>query len=163
MRKPEREITDPAELQYVLKKAQICRIGMIDDGVPYVVPMNYGIGEGCIYLHSSAKGRKAEAMRKSPLVCFEMETDVAIVEAEKPCDWTVRYRSIIGTGTAVFLEDRREKLDALTAIMAHYSEDYASEEDGGEPAAFREKIVDVVSVIRVDIKEMTGKKHGMNA
>ncbi len=159
MRKPEREITDPAELQYVLDKALVCRIGMVDDGEPYVVPMNFGLGDSCLYLHSSAKGRKAEVMRKSPLVCFEMEADVAMVEADLPCDWTVRYRSIIGTGTAVFLEDRDEKLKALTAVMAHYSEDYA----GDEPAAFREKVVDMVAVIRIDIQSMTGKKHGWNA
>ena len=161
MRKPEREITDPAELRYVLQKALVCRIGMIDDGEPYVVPMNFGIGDNCLYLHSSPKGRKVAVMRKSPRVCFEMDTDVGMVEAEKPCDWSVRYRSIIGTGTAVFLEDRQEKLDALTAIMGHYSEDYVGH-GSGDPAAFREKVVDVVAVIRIDIDAMTGKKNGQN-
>lgn len=159
MRKPDREITDPGELWYVLEKAMVCRIGMVDDGGPYVVPMSFGLGENCIYLHSSAKGRKAEALRKNPLVCFEMEADVAVVEAEKPCDWTMRFRSVIGTGTAVFLEDRREKLAGLTAIMAHYSDDYGKD----EPAVFREKVVDMAAVIRIDIQSMTGKKHGWNS
>ena len=158
MRKPEREITDPAELQYVLEKAQICRIGMVDDGEPYVVPMNFGLGENCLYLHSSQKGRKAEAMRRNPLVCFEMEVDVALVEAELPCKWTAHFRSIIGTGTAVFLEDRQEKLDGLAAIMAHYSDRYAGPEPG-----FNESVVDITAVIRIDIRSMTGKKHGFNA
>ena len=156
MRKPDREITDRAEIRNVLEKARVCRIGMIADGEPYVVPMNFGLGENCLYLHSSAQGRKAQAMRDNPLVCFEVDVDEAVVEGELPCDWTAHFRSVIGTGTAVFLEDRQDKLDALTAIMAHYSDDY----EVGRPAAFRDKVVDIVAVIRIDIRSMTGKQHG---
>ncbi|BBD09781.1 pyridoxamine 5'-phosphate oxidase family protein [Desulfovibrio ferrophilus] len=155
-RKPNREITDQEELQYVLERSKILRLGLCADNEPYVVPMNYGIGEGCLYLHSSQKGKKADMLRANPRVCFEMETDVALIEADAPCGFTMRFRSIVGYGTAAFLENAEEKLAGLKIIMAHYSDTTFKDGD------FLEKALAKTAVIRLDIESMRGAKHGWN-
>lgn len=155
-RKPNREITDPRELEYVLRKAQILRLGMSGPQGPYVVPMNFGMGEGCLYLHSSPKGKKASILAQNPSVCFEMETDVALVEDDKPCGFTMKFKSIVGYGTVVMLESEAEKIVGLRAILAHYTD------AGFEDEAFPSKVLAKTCVMRLDITSLTGAAHGWN-
>ena len=84
--KREREVTDINEIKEILDKSMIVHIGMVDDGEPYVVPMNYGYtleaGVLCIYLHGATVGRKLDIMKKNPKVFFEMECDVTFFEGQ---------------------------------------------------------------------------------
>ena len=120
MRKKEREITDKAVLEQLLMQTQICRLGLYDGKWPYVVPVNMGYEPGRIYFHSSKKGKKMDILRDNPNVCFELDADVEIVTGDKPCDWTTYYKSIIGFGTAVILDDEEEKLAGLKVIMRRH-------------------------------------------
>ena len=76
-----------------------------------------------------------------------------IVRGDSACDWGARYRSVIGAGRARFLEDRKEKEEALDIIMRKYS--------GAGEYAYSPAKVDAITVIRVDIETMCGKKSGM--
>ena len=87
MRKAQREITDPAEIRAIMTEAQVCRLGMCDGPEPYVVPMNYGLGEGCLYLHCAFEGRKIEILKVNPRVCFEMDLLREIRRSETGCGW----------------------------------------------------------------------------
>lgn len=153
-RRPERAITDREEMEYVLGKALICRVGMCDGDEPYVLPMNFGYREGAFYLHSSLKGRKAEILRKNPKVCIQVEADCAVVEDDEPCGWTMKFRSVLAFGTVVFLESEAEKIDGLQAIFDQYTSMTYKAED------FRPKILEKTAVIRVDVENMTGMVHG---
>jgi hypothetical protein len=42
MRRQERAITDKAELDAVVAQATVVTVAMVDNGRPYVVPMNFG-------------------------------------------------------------------------------------------------------------------------
>lgn len=156
-RKPEREITDSEELLRVLDKAQVVHLAMCTPEGPYVVPMNFGLGEGCLYLHSSATGKKADALRADPRVCFEMTTDTALIESDKPCGFTMKFKSIVGYGAVTFLDSPDEKLAGLKKIMAHYS--YTNWAD----AQFNAKVLEKTAVLRLDIESMRGAKHGWNS
>lgn len=155
-RKPDREITDADELARVLEKAQVLHLGMCTPQGPYVVPMNFGIGDGCLYMHSSPKGKKADALRADPRVCFEMATDTALIESDRPCGYSTKFKSIVGYGTVVFVEDPAEKLAALKIIMAHYSYTKWADQD------FNAKALEKTAVLRLDIESMRGAKHGWN-
>ena len=60
MRKANREIIDKSAIRAIMEEALVCRIGLCDDGTPYVVPMNFGYDGVYIYLHSALAGRKLE-------------------------------------------------------------------------------------------------------
>ncbi|WP_461211467.1 pyridoxamine 5'-phosphate oxidase family protein [Desulfocurvus sp. DL9XJH121] len=155
-RKPEREITDQEELARVLEKALVLHLGMCGEDGPYVVPMSYGLGQGCLFLHSSLKGKKAAMLRADQRVCFSLEADTAVIESDGPCGYTMKFKSVVGYGRVVFLEAPEDKLAGLKAIMAHYSEtDWA---DGD----FNPKVLDKTLVMRLDIESMRGAKHGWN-
>ncbi|MBI4964522.1 MAG: pyridoxamine 5'-phosphate oxidase family protein [Desulfomonile tiedjei] len=152
MRKKDREITDPAILKSIMLKAQVCRVGLSLNDVPYVVPVNFGFKDNRIYFHSSLKGMKIDILRQNSNVCFEMECDVEVVHAEAACDWTAKFLSIIGFGKAHIVEDFSEKLEGLAIIMEHYSPSLSYE--------FPEEKVNKAAIIRIDIESMTGKKLG---
>jgi nitroimidazol reductase NimA-like FMN-containing flavoprotein (pyridoxamine 5'-phosphate oxidase superfamily) len=151
MRRKEKEITDIEEIEQVIKKAKVCRLGLVDNDGAYIVPVCFGYDRNNLYFHSAPEGRKMELIKKNKRVCFEIDTDVEIVNAEKPCGWTTKYRSVIGTGRAYILEKDEEKVHGLSLIMRQYSE--------GKPSLDFEKL-DSVLVVKIDIESMTGKKSG---
>ena len=149
MRKSEREIKSREEIEAVVAKATVMYLGLVDGNLPYVVPLNYGYKDNRLYFHSAKEGRKLDVLRRNNNVCFTMSADQVFVEAEKGCNWAMKYRSVMGTGKAYFVEDVPEKVAALKLIMAHYSD---KEYD------FSEKEAGTVAVVRIDIDSLSGKK-----
>ncbi|SDK03506.1 pyridoxamine 5'-phosphate oxidase family protein [Natronincola ferrireducens] len=150
MRREEREVKDKALIESILQKALFLRIALCDGDKPYIVPMNFGYREGILYLHSSRKGKKIELLKSNNNVAFQMDIDTAIVKADSPCDWSMKYASLTGYGRAEFIEDYDEKIEGLTIIMKKYGEKQCFN--------FSEMSVKNVTVIKITIEEMTGKK-----
>ncbi len=151
MRLKEREITDNAEIEKIIKGASICRIGLVDNDEPYIVPVCFGYEKNALYFHGALAGRKVKLIRKNNRVCFEMETGVAIVGGDEPCGWTAKYRSVIGVGRACILQGDEEKAHGLKVIMRQYSE---------KDFNFPKERLDSVLVVRIDVESITGKKSG---
>ena len=150
MRRAEKEITDKSQIEEVLAGAIVCRLGLCRDNVPYVVPVNFGYKDNCLYIHTSTQGMKVDIVKVNPKVCFQIDKDVELVRAPKPCDWSVRFCSVIGFGRATIVEDPAEKRRALDVIMDHYG--------GLSDEPYPEEVLDKVGIIRIEIESMTGKK-----
>jgi len=150
MRRKDREITDRAEIEAILKKALVCRIGLADGGEPYIVPLSFGYEDGAVYLHSAVEGKKIAMLEKNPRCCFEVDICDRLIRSDNPCSWGMRYRSVIGFGRASIVTNAGEKRHGLNCIMRHY---------GGGTHEFSERDIGSVAVIRIAIESMTGKKH----
>ena len=150
----EREVTDINEIKEILDKSMIVHVGMIDGDEPYVVPMNYGYtledGELCIYLHGATVGRKIDIIKANPKVFFEMECDVTPFEGKVACQYGTTYASVMGLGKAEVLETPEEKIDGLVKFMKTQT---------GKDFTFDEKMVSIVSVIKITAKDFTAKKR----
>lgn len=152
MRRQEKEITDSSVICAILEKAFVCRIGLADGNVPYVVPMNFVYSGGRMYLHSAGEGRKIEILKRNSRICFEAETGLALVRAENACGFGVRYMSVIGTGTASFVTDLPTKEWILNLFMEKYA--------GAGAWAYPESALRAVTILCVDIETLTGKASG---
>jgi uncharacterized protein len=150
MRKKEYEITDFSEIENILNSASICRLGLADGGTPYIVPMNFGYRDRVIYFHTGQAGKKIDILRRNATVCFEVDIEAEAVPADIACGWSMRYRSAVGTGRAVFVDDPAGKKEALDIIMAHY--------DNAGSWEYREKSFERACIIRVEIETITGRK-----
>lgn len=149
LRRRDREITDPAAIDDILRRARVGRLGLISKGEPYVVPLNYGYRDRRVYFHSSPRGRKLDAIRANDRVCFEVDLDHRLVTGPTACDWGFAYRSVIGFGRARILDDDAEKLAGMEAIMAHLGED--------DPD-FKKLRIDRVAVVEIEFGRITGKQ-----
>lgn len=104
-----------------------------------------------MYFHAALEGRKIEIIKRNNCVCFEFDIHAEIVESQEACDWGMRYKSVMGFGKAVILDDIEEKRKALEIIMRQYSD---------RSFLFPENSVARTAVIRVAIERLTGKQSG---
>ena len=120
MRRKDKQVTDPAVIGGLFKSGRVCRLAMVDEGEPYVVPVNYGYADNGLYFHSAAVGRKIDILARHSRVCFEIESPVEIVAHAEPCQWGARARSLVGYGVAKILTDAHDKRHGLDIIMQHH-------------------------------------------
>lgn len=149
MRRNEKQITDKKQMEQILAQAQVCRLAMVDQGHAYVVPLNFGYRDGSLYFHSAPEGRKIDALKADPRVCFEVDELIKLNKAASACGWGASFKSVIGTGTARILETPAEKKAGLDIIMAHYS---------GRSFDYPDEKLAKTAVIQVIVHEMTGKQ-----
>jgi nitroimidazol reductase NimA-like FMN-containing flavoprotein (pyridoxamine 5'-phosphate oxidase superfamily) len=149
MRRKDKQIGDPAVIEAIIRRSLVCRLAMADEGQPYMIPISFGYQNRCLYFHSAAEGKKIEILRKNPRVCFEFDVDLNLKKSDRPCRWGMKFKSVVGFGTARFIEDAGEKRRALAAILSQYS---------SERFTFSDAEVNGVTVFCVKIEEITGKQ-----
>ena len=152
MTRRELEVTDPAVIRHILDESKVLHLGLVDDGMPYIVPMNYGCkweaDKLTLYLHSASRGYKLDVIAKNPVCCFEMECGLEPFEGKIACQYGVSYYSLMGRGRAVIVEDVGEKMEATSILMKTQT---------GKDFEFSERLVSIVSVIRIDVSDYTAK------
>jgi len=148
MRRKDREITDRAEIETIIAKAQVCRLAMAHENLPYIVPLCFGYKDNALYFHSANTGKKLDILKENREVCFEFDIDCEVRKGSEACEWGMLFRSVIGHGRASFVESSAAKRRALDIIMRQYGSNQTDYPDA--------KVRNTV-VIRVDIDSMTGK------
>ena len=150
--KRERQVTDPEQILHILDTAKVLNLGLCQNDEPYVVPMNYGYtmedGKLTLYLHSAVKGKKLDMVQANPKVFFSMDCDRMPFEGRVPCQYGLVYSSIMGRGTATLVEDVEEKKRAMSILMKTQT---------GKDFTFEDRLVTIVTVIRIDVAEYTAK------
>lgn len=137
------------ECELLLGRAEVLRLGVVDGGEPYVVPVNFGYEGGRIYVHGALEGRRIAAVQDGARVCFEVD-EGEVLPADQPCGFTSRFRSVIGYGAARLLASDADKRRGLGAIMSHY---------GGSAEGVPDAKVAITSVMEIEIEGMDGKWH----
>lgn len=154
MTRREREVTDIEEIIGILDSAKIVHVGMIDGDMPYVVPMNYGYtledGKLTLYLHGAKSGRKLDILRANPKVFVEIDTDIVPFEGRTACHYGIGYSSVMGEGEAELIEEAEGKKKALSILMKTQT---------GKDFEFNDRMVSVVTVIKINVLEFTAKKR----
>jgi nitroimidazol reductase NimA-like FMN-containing flavoprotein (pyridoxamine 5'-phosphate oxidase superfamily) len=154
LRRADKQIHDREEQQKILDFCKVLRLGIVDAGEAYVVPMNFGYewnGDGlCFYVHSAKEGRKITALKANGRICFEMDCAYGLIEDAHVCESDFAYLSIIGRAQAVFVQEFKEKEKALQKIVFHQT--------GRSNAALNKKAVDAVAVIKIAVIDFEAKR-----
>lgn len=145
-------VTDPEQIRHILDSGKVLHLGLSVNDEPYVVPMNYGYawedGKLVVYLHSAVRGKKLEMVQTNPKVFFSIDCDRMPFEGRVPCQYGMVYSSIMGRGVASIVEDVEEKKQAMTLLMKTQT---------GKDFTFEDRLVTIVTVIRIDVSEYTAK------
>lgn len=94
------------QIDEVLKSHYVGRIGYISGSRAYIVPVSYVFDGLSILVHSS-EGRKIEAMRQNPNVCFEVD------DINDLGNW----KSVVCQGRYDELTDPEDKRIALRMLL----------------------------------------------
>ena len=154
MRRKDREVTDINEIEKILFQSKTCHVAMVNDGVPYVVPLSYGykILDGKLlelYFHSAMEGKKIEILKKNNKVCFEMAYEGEPVHSDTPCNSGYYIASVIGYGITIFIDDADKKCEALSIMFKHQT---------GKEVTFTASHVENICVFKVISSDFTGKR-----
>ena len=155
MRRKDREITDNGKIREIIAGCECCRLGLVDNGRAYIVPLSFGEveheGKYTFYFHGAKEGRKLDLIRQNGWAGFEMDRGYTLHGADTACSHSAAFESIIGGGTVTIVETEEEKRAGLQAIMAHAT--------GKTDWEFDSRMVDSVCVIRLDVDELSCKVH----
>lgn len=149
MRRKDRQLSAQAANE-ILEKGEVCQLALVAQGEPYLVTMNYGYRDSTLYFHCAKAGKKLELLEQNNRVCFTVMEHGPVLPAEVACDFTMKYRSVVGYGSARMIEGHEEKYAALGIIMAQYAP--------GE-FEFREGMLATTTVFAVDVSSMSAKSN----
>lgn len=149
MQRSEKEISDRQFLEEILGRGRELHLAMQDDDHPYLLPLNYGYADGHLYFHCARKGKKIDCLRANPQVAFSVSEVVKRIDGELPCQWSTRFRSVIGHGTAEIIDAREAKIAGYNVIMRQFD---------GPVDNYKEKNLDASLIVKIRIDAMTGKQ-----
>ena len=98
-----------AEARNLIAAGRIGRLGCVDNGEPYVVPINYVFEDGSIYSHS-LPGRKIDVLRAHPRACLQVD------EIENNFEW----RSVIAYGNFEEIRVPSDRRSVLSKLLARF-------------------------------------------
>lgn len=155
MRRHDREITDSARINGIIRCCECVHLGFVDGEDAYVVPVNFALaeeeGKRVFYIHGAQEGRKAELIREKGRCSFAMNCSHEVLTADAACDFSYYYQSVMGKGSIAFVDDPDKKAAALNLIMGQYSD----RDDWGFPEAVLQR----TGVIRLEVTELSAKEN----
>ena len=126
------------EARSLLSSAKVGRLGCVDDGEPYIVPINYLFEDGSIYSHS-LPGRKLDALRAHPRACLQVD------DIRDDLNW----QSAIAYGNFEEVRLPSERRLILTKLLARFPLLTPVESAMAEDAAAPDSIVFLIRVDRI--------------
>ena len=154
MRRKDRQINDFMEIYDIIKRCDICRIALNNDGYPYILPLNFGVSSEdeklTFYFHSALEGQKLQLIEKDNRASFEMDCSHELQYFEERGYCTYAYESVMGKGHILMIEDEKEKFEALEILMDHYHP--------GKKAWFNPAAIPRTAVYKLVVEEFTAKR-----
>ena len=139
------------EMERLLQEEELGYLGLSLDGKPYGVPLNYSYSNGKILFHCGLQGKKLDAIKANPFVCFTVARQPGRVREHpggNPCH--VDSDSVICYGRARLLEDLEERKTALNAFNRRFRPE--------APDVPPER-VESCGMVEIKISEMTGRQE----
>lgn len=118
-RLPERGHYDRETIYRILDEALICHAGFVENGQPYVIPINFARVGDTILLHGAKASRLLKHIEAGHPVCVTVTLVDGLVLARSAFHHSVNYRSVVVFGKGRPVQDEQEKLAALKAITEH--------------------------------------------
>lgn len=153
MRRTDREITDLNKIIEIIKNNQCCRLGFIDQESVYIVPLNYGYlynNKHIFYFHGAKVGKKINLIKQNNHIGFEIDNNHQLVEGKTPCQYSMKYQSIIGKGHIELIEDNEKKKLGLQLIMKNVAH---------QDVTFNNQMISNVAVMKLIVDTLSCKEH----
>ena len=151
VRRKDREITDPGEMNQVLKSTKYVTVALCIDNEPYLVSLSHGFDEKqtCLYFHCATEGKKLVYLKSNNKVWGQAVLDYGVTD---DCDYA--YTCVHFSGRILLVDDLTEKQHAIEVMVRQLS---ANPE--AKLAKIKPEKLAKTTMGRIDIDYMTGKKH----
>lgn len=151
MSKKDRIVTEDNIKIDTLKSMDIIRLGLVDNGLAYIVPVNFAYYDNAIYFHTGLNGRKIPLLKNAEKISFQADRFDGLKTHDTACGHSSYFTSVYGEGIPVFLETKEDKYFGLDLLMEKYT--------GKKWEDFPEKILNITNVIRINITKLEAVIH----
>ncbi|HEY0592700.1 MAG TPA: pyridoxamine 5'-phosphate oxidase family protein [Thermoanaerobaculia bacterium] len=151
-RLPKRASYDRETIDAVLDAGLIAHVGIVDQGMPVVVPMAYARRGDEILLHGSSASRAMKALAGGADACVVVTHLDGIVVARSAFNSSMNYRSVVLFGKARAIADEEAKRAALDALVDHLIPGRVAEVRAPTPEELK-----VTTVVALPIDEASAK------
>jgi uncharacterized protein len=141
---------DRDEILAVLDAGLIAHVGVVTSDGPIVLPMAYGRTDEWLYLHGSVANAALRAAVGND-VCVTVTIVDGLIVGRAPFHNSMSYRGAVVRGTARWVDDPQEHVDALRLVSDHVVETWAS---GRFPTATELR---KTMIVAVPLEEMSAK------
>ena len=118
---PERAAS--GELAAILADGLVAHVGIVDRGVPVVIPMSYYFDASrpdTIYIHGAHHSRLMRAVAAGESFCITVTRVDGLVYSRTALYHSINYRSAVCFGTGRAVTDREEARRVGEALIARY-------------------------------------------
>jgi uncharacterized protein len=155
LRRKDREVTEPGEIENIIKNNKYAVIGLCRDNEPYVVTMDYGFdpSQKALYFHCAKEGKKIDFIKSNSKACVTILEDNGYLSEE--CDHS--FQSLVLSGTMELADNPGETDTAIKLLIAQLEKK--------DPEKFIAKLTENnpsynnLQIIKFKIEGATGKKR----
>jgi nitroimidazol reductase NimA-like FMN-containing flavoprotein (pyridoxamine 5'-phosphate oxidase superfamily) len=155
MRRSDREVVEDAEIDDILERCDIGRLGLWSRGEPYILPLHFAYrrvhGRLEVFFHGSGEGRKIEAIGAGARACFEADRHIAQLDHARVCRIGAAFESVIGWGDVAICGDPALAREGLVALLDKYAP--------GRSQELTERDAQMVTVLRMTLDQVTAKQR----
>jgi len=153
LRRSDKELSDPEEIEQVLASARIMTVACCLENQPYLFTVDFVWDRQAreLWFHSATEGRKMDILKANPRVCVTVVEDRGYIEGE--CDHA--YRSLILGGKAHVVTDLAEKRRGLELLARKHE---PQPETVLARLAGDEESVGKVAIVRISVDDISGKQ-----
>lgn len=145
----EKDAMSQKEIDQFLTCARTGRLGLVINDESYIVPVGFVYHNNKIAIHSCTKGKKMDALKSNPRVCFEV--DETISDASM-------YKSVIIHGSSEILEDEQAMIPYLQLHIDKYRVSEEFESYMNKPGRKRNEELKAVRIILITPDQISGRK-----
>ena len=145
----EKNAMSQIEIDQFLTCARTGRLGLSIENEPYIVPVGFVYHQGKIAIHSCTKGKKMEALKSKPRVCFEVDETISD---------TSMYKSVIMNGSAEIISDESAMIPYLQLHIDKYRVPEEFEDYMNKPRRKRDEELKAVRIILITPDKISGRK-----
>ena len=124
IRMSNRACTDERKIKNFLVSAQTAFLGLVDDNMPYVIPLNFVCKDGIFYFHGANQGKKIDIMKSNVNACMTISENYGTMVDPTPAKTDTAYMSVIANGKVEIITDLDEATAAMQSMLDKYVPNY---------------------------------------
>ncbi len=153
----ERGSYDKAAVFAILDSALLCHVSYVIDGQPFCTPTLFWREGEVLYWHGSSASRMLKHLKAGTPACLTVSHLDGLVVARSGFHHSANYRSAMCFGTAQFIEDAEEKMQALKGVVDRFYPGRTQTLRPIDPQEFKATLV-----VRMRIDEASAKVRAKN-
>jgi len=153
-RHPERAAYEHGAIAAILDEALLAHLGLVQDGLPVVIPTMYVRDDDRLYIHGSKAARWVQLLTGGADVCLSVTLLDGLVLARSAFRHSMNYRSVVIYGRPKLIEDHDEQLRACALLVEHVVPGRAR-----EARAPNQKELEATAIFSLSIVESSAKSR----